>query len=70
MDEATEAYNAQPHKAGHVAPEDVETMKTASLRVYQDNAEKFRHNLAPWPIARTVGDSAGEGCRGGVGGHH
>ena len=44
VDEATEAYNARPHAAVTVAPEDVETMRAASFRVYQDNAEKFQHN--------------------------
>ena len=44
VDEATEAYNARPHAAVTVAPEDVETMPAASFRVYQDNAEKFQHN--------------------------
>ena len=43
-DEATEAYNARPHAAVTVAPEDVETMPAASFRVYQDNAAKFQHN--------------------------
>ena len=44
MDEAAEAYNARPHQAVTVAPEDVETMPTATFRVYQDNATKFQHN--------------------------
>ena len=44
VDEATEAYNARPHAAVTVAPEDVETMPAASFRVYQDNAAKFQHN--------------------------
>ena len=38
VDEAAEAYNARPHQAVTVAPEDVETMPTATFRVYQDNA--------------------------------
>ena len=44
MDEAAEAYNARPHQAVTVAPEDVETMPAASFRVYQENAAKFKHN--------------------------
>jgi len=44
VDEAAEAYNARPHQAVTVAPEDVETMPAATFRVYQDNAEKFQHN--------------------------
>ena len=44
VDEAAEAYNARPHQAVTVAPEDVETMPTATFRVYQDNATKFQHN--------------------------
>ena len=44
VDEATEAYNARPHEAVTVAPEDVETMPAATFRVYQDNARKFKHN--------------------------
>ena len=44
VDEATEAYNARPHQAVTVAPEDVETMPAATFRVYQDNAAKFQHN--------------------------
>ena len=36
--------NARPHQAVRVAPEDVETMPAASFRVYQDNAQKFKHN--------------------------
>ena len=44
VDEAAEAYNARPHAAVTVAPEDVETMPAASFRVYQDNAAKFKHN--------------------------
>ena len=44
VDEATEAYNARPHAAVTVAPEDVETMPAATFRVYQDNARKFKHN--------------------------
>ena len=44
VDEATEAYNARPHAAVTVAPEDVETKPAASFRVYQDNAAKFKHN--------------------------
>ena len=44
VDEATEAYNARPHEAVTVAPEDVETMPAATFRVYQDNAQKFKHN--------------------------
>ena len=44
VDEATEAYNARPHAAVTVAPEDVETMPAASFRVYQDNAAKFQRN--------------------------
>ena len=44
MDEAAEAYNARPHQAVTVAPEDVETMPAATFRVYQDNARKFKHN--------------------------
>ena len=39
-----EAYNARPHQAVTVAPEDVEAMPTATFRVYQDNATKFQHN--------------------------
>ena len=42
VDEATEAYNARPHEAVTVA--DVETMPAATVRVYQDNARKFKHN--------------------------
>ena len=44
VDEAAEAYNARPHQAVTVAPEDVETMPAATFRVYQDNAQKFKHN--------------------------
>ena len=44
VDEAAEAYNARPHQAVTVAPEDVETKPAATFRVYQDNAEKFQHN--------------------------
>ena len=44
VDEATEAYNARPHAAVTVAPEDVERMPAASFRAYQDNARKFEHN--------------------------
>ena len=44
VDEAAEAYNARPHQAVTVAPEDVETMPAASFRAYQDNAAKFQHN--------------------------
>ena len=44
VDEAAEAYNARPHQAVTVAPEDVETMPTATFRVYQNNATKFQHN--------------------------
>ena len=44
VDEAAEAYNARPHQAVTVAPEDVETMPAATFRVYQDNARKFKHN--------------------------
>eukprot|EP00439_Symbiodinium_sp_Y106_P035638 s6685_g4.t1 len=44
VDEAAEAYNARPHEAVTVAPEDVETMPAATFRVYQDNARKFKHN--------------------------
>ena len=44
VDEAAEAYNTRPHQAVTVAPEDVETMPTATFRVYQDNATKFQHN--------------------------
>ena len=44
MDEAAEAYNARPHQAVTVAPEDVERMPAATFRVYQDNARKFKHN--------------------------
>ena len=44
VDEAAEAYNARPHQAVTVAPEDVETMPAATFRVYQDNAAKFQHN--------------------------
>ena len=44
MDEAAEAYNARPHQAVTVAPEDVETKPAATFRVYQDNADKFQHN--------------------------
>ena len=47
VDEATEAYNARPHQAVTVAPEDVETMPAATFRVYQDNAAKFQHNKEP-----------------------
>ena len=43
-DEVAEAYNARPHQAVTVAPEDVETMPAATFRVYQDNARKFKHN--------------------------
>ncbi|CAE7943756.1 unnamed protein product, partial [Symbiodinium necroappetens] len=46
VDEAAEAYNARPHQAVTVAPEDVETMPAATFRVYQDNARKFKHNDA------------------------
>ena len=44
VDEAAEAYNARPHQAVTVAPEDVETKPAATFRVHQDNAEKFQHN--------------------------
>ena len=44
VDEAAEAYNARPHQAVTVAPEDVETKPAATFRVFQDNAEKFQHN--------------------------
>ena len=44
VDEAAEAYNARPHQAVTVAPEDVETKPAATFRVYQDNADKFQHN--------------------------
>ena len=44
VDEATEAYNARPHAAVTVAPEDVETMPAAGFRAYQNNAAKFKHN--------------------------
>ena len=44
VENATEAYNARPHEAVTVAPEDVETMPAATFRVYQDNARKFKHN--------------------------
>ena len=44
IDEVSEAYNARPHEAVTVAPEDVETMPAATFRVYQDNARKFKHN--------------------------
>ena len=44
VDEAAEAYNARPHQAVTVAPEDVETMPAATFRVYQDNARKFKRN--------------------------
>ena len=44
VDEAAEAYNARPHQAVTVGPEDVETMPAATFRVYQDNARKFKHN--------------------------
>ena len=44
VDEAAEAYNARPHQAVTVAPEDVERMPAATFRVYQDNARKFKHN--------------------------
>ena len=44
VDEAAEAYNARPHQAVTVAPEDVETKPAATFRVLQDNAEKFQHN--------------------------
>ena len=44
VDKAAEAYNARPHQAVRVAPEDVETMPAASFRVYRDNAQKFKHN--------------------------
>ena len=43
-DEVAEAYNARPHQAVTVAPEDVETKPAATFRVYQDNARKFKHN--------------------------
>ena len=42
--EVTEAYNARPHQAVTVAPEDVETKPAATFRVLRDNAEKFEHN--------------------------
>ena len=42
VDEAAEAYNARPHQAVTVAPEDVETMPTATFRVYQDKGRKRR----------------------------
>ena len=42
VDEATEAYNARPHEAVTVAPEDVETKPAATFRVYQDNAQAQR----------------------------
>eukprot|EP00439_Symbiodinium_sp_Y106_P063167 s3276_g9.t1 len=41
VENVTEAYNARPHQAVTVAPEDVETMPAATFRVYQDNAQKF-----------------------------
>ena len=44
QDEVTEAYNARPHQAVTVAPENVETMRAATFRVYQDNASKFQQN--------------------------
>ena len=40
--EVTEAYNARPHQAVTVAPENVETRPAAT--VLRDNAEKFEHN--------------------------
>ena len=43
-DPEEEAYNARPHQAVTVAPEDVETKKAATFRVLRDNAEKFEHN--------------------------
>ena len=48
--EVTEAYNARPHQAVTVAPEDVETKPAATFRVLRDNAEKFEHNknLTGW----------------------
>ena len=42
--EVTGAYNARPHQAVTVAPEDVETKPAATFRVLRDNAEKFEHN--------------------------
>eukprot|EP00439_Symbiodinium_sp_Y106_P028184 s5222_g3.t1 len=44
VDKAAEAYNARPHQAVRVAPEDVETMPAASFRVYRDHAQKFKRN--------------------------
>ena len=41
---ATEAYNARPHKAVHAAPENVEGQPATEFRVLQDNAQKFQHN--------------------------
>ena len=37
-------FNARPHQAVRVAPEDVDTTPAARLRVYQGDAQKFKHN--------------------------
>ena len=42
VENVTEAYNARPHQAVTVAPEDVETMPAATFRVYQDNASEVQ----------------------------
>ena len=44
VEQATEAYNSRPHEAVHAAPEDVEKQPATTFRVYQDNAQKFKHN--------------------------
>ena len=44
VERATEAYNSRPHEAVHAAPKDVEKQPATTFRVYQDNAQKFKHN--------------------------
>ena len=46
VEQVTSAYNKRPHEAVHAAPEDVEKQPATTFRVYQDNAQKFKHNDA------------------------
>ena len=57
VDEAAEAYNARPHQAVTVAPEDVEMKPAATFRVYQDNADKSNTTSA----SRRAGSGASAG---------
>ena len=46
VEQVTSAYNKRPHEAVHAAPEDVEKQPATTFRVFQDNAQKFKHNDA------------------------